>query len=237
MDYSAYLFDLYGTLVDIHTEPKTPSAWRNLALFYSRNGASWSPADIRNAYWTILSELVKQHPDPWYEPDLKTVLKKLFTVRGVSPSSHQIQAAAWELRKDTTTHLRLYAGAKDLLYALRKKSPVILLSNAQSLFTLPELELLGLTDCFNAVYLSSDYGIKKPSPLFFQKPLSDFGVDPSRSLMIGNDPVCDIGGASSVGMDTFYIRSALSPKEQKEHVPSTFSLSGMDLKRVLKMLS
>ena len=164
MNYSAYLFDLYGTLVDIHTEPKTPSAWRNLALFYTRNGARWNPADIRNAYWTILSELVKQHPDPWYEPDLKTVLKKLFTVRGVSPSSHQIQAAAWELRKDTTTHLRLYAGAKDLLYALRKKSPVILLSNAQSLFTRPEMEELGLTSYFEDIFISSEYGMKKPEP-------------------------------------------------------------------------
>ena len=55
--------------------------------------------------------------------------------------------------------------------------------------------------------------------------------------MIGNDPVCEIRGAASVGMDTFYIRSALSPKEEKEHIPSTFFLSGMDLKRVLKMLS
>lgn len=236
MTYSAYLFDLYGTLVDIHTEPKTPSAWRNLAFFYTQNGACWSSADIQRAYWSELSDMVRKHPDPFYEPDLSLVLKKLFTVCGVRPSLDQIRSAAWILRKGTTTHLRAYAGAHDLLRSLRSKGLVILLSNAQSLFTLPELDLLGFSGCFDALYISSDFGKKKPDPSFFRAPLSDFSLDPSRCLMIGNDPVCDIRGATAVGMDSFYIRSALSPKEQKEHVLPTFFLSGMDLKRVQKML-
>ena len=235
MDYSAYLFDLYGTLADIHTEPKTPSAWRNLALFYTRNGAAWKPAELQSAYWSALSELVKQHPDPCYEPDLKIVLKKLFLIQGLFPSSEQIQTAAWELRKDTTTHLRLYAGAKDLLYALRKKAPVILLSNAQSLFTLPELDLLGLADCFDAVYLSSDYGTKKPSPSFFRKPPSDFGLDPARCLMIGNDPICDIEAALAVGMDAYYIHSNLSPKGLNTK-KATYVMEGMDLKSLRRQI-
>ena len=236
MDYSAYLFDLYGTLADIHTEPKTPSAWRDLAFFYAQCGAEWSPSAIQSAYWSALDELFREHPDPCYEPDISRVLEKLFTLCNISPTSEQIRSAAWILRKGTTTHLRAYAGAHDLLRSLRSRGLVILLSNAQSLFTRPELDFLDFSDCFDAIYISSDFGKKKPDPSFFRKPMSDFGLDPSRCLMIGNDPVCDIRGAAAVGMDSFYIRSALSPKEQKEHVQSTFFLFGMDLKRVQKML-
>ena len=31
--YDNYIFDLYGTLVDIHTEENDPLVWKKLALF------------------------------------------------------------------------------------------------------------------------------------------------------------------------------------------------------------
>lgn len=34
MDYDTYVFDLYGTLVDIHTDEELPMVWEKLALFY-----------------------------------------------------------------------------------------------------------------------------------------------------------------------------------------------------------
>ena len=38
--YSNYVFDLYGTLVDIHTEENDPALWQKLALFYGYYDAS-----------------------------------------------------------------------------------------------------------------------------------------------------------------------------------------------------
>ena len=32
--YDNYIFDLYGTLADIHTEENDPLVWKKLALFY-----------------------------------------------------------------------------------------------------------------------------------------------------------------------------------------------------------
>ena len=34
MKYETYIFDLYGTLVDIHTEEEEKIVWEKLALFY-----------------------------------------------------------------------------------------------------------------------------------------------------------------------------------------------------------
>ena len=40
--YDNYIFDLYGTLVDIHTEENDPLVWKKLALFYGYYDADYS---------------------------------------------------------------------------------------------------------------------------------------------------------------------------------------------------
>ena len=35
MDYDNYVFDLYGTLVDIRTDENRKEVWKSLSLFYS----------------------------------------------------------------------------------------------------------------------------------------------------------------------------------------------------------
>ena len=56
--------------------------------------------------------------------------------------------------------------------------------------------------------------------------------------MVGNDPVCDIQGAAAVGMDTWYIRSGLSPADATPagDVPATYRQERMDLKKLRKAL-
>ena len=135
-------------------------------------------------------------------------------------------------RRAATCHIRLYAGAKELLSALRTRGRVILLSNAQSLFTRPELEMLGLADCFDGIYLSSEAGFKKPDPRFYRLALEREGLAPERCLMIGNDPVCDGQGARAVGMNTWVIRSGISPRGVREG----YDQEGMDLRRLSKIL-
>ena len=68
----------------------------------------------------------------------------------------------------TTTRLRLYDGVPAMLAMLRARGGrLYLLSNAQAIFTTCELRALGLEGAFDAVYLSSDYGCKKPDRRFF----------------------------------------------------------------------
>ena len=68
--------------------------------------------------------------------------------------------------------------------------------------------------------------------------------------MIGNDGISDIAGAKSVGLDTFYIHSNISPKLPEETVilpdgtekkrkvmpDADFVLDGMDMERVRELL-
>ncbi|MFR2512747.1 MAG: hypothetical protein ACLS9K_13090, partial [Lachnospira eligens] len=42
-NYKNYVFDLYGTLVDIHTDEEQELLWEKLALFYGYYDAVYEP--------------------------------------------------------------------------------------------------------------------------------------------------------------------------------------------------
>ena len=48
--YENYIFDLYGTLVDINTNEEKRRLWEKLALFYGYNGAAYKPKELKRAY-------------------------------------------------------------------------------------------------------------------------------------------------------------------------------------------
>lgn len=239
--YRAYLFDLYGTLVDIHTDEGRPKLWKDAAAYYTAHGAAYEADGLRAAYLRLCAAeteaLQALHPDALVEIELLRVFRALYTEKGLRPAETLLADTAWYFRCASTTHLRAYAGAGALLEALRAPGRrVILLSNAQSCFTRPELALLGLTKYFDRVYLSSEQGFRKPDPRFFRVPLEELGLPPEDCLMIGNDPGCDVGGAAAAGMDAVYIRSGLSPREAAAQAGAILSLDRMDLRALGRRL-
>lgn len=238
--YDAILFDLYGTLVHIHTDENQPSLWRRMAGFYASHGAGYAPRELRAAYLSAvraaeatLAGQARGIPGACPEIRLGPVFARLYADKGAAANEALIRETAWVFRRASTTHLRLYAGARDLLDGLRSRGrKVYLLSNAQALFTLPELEVLGLSNSFDGIYLSSEEGCKKPDPRFFRRLLDRERLDSSRCLMIGNDPICDGQGARNLGMDVWCIRSALSPRD----IPLRYDQQGMDLRALARHL-
>ena len=220
-NYETILFDLYGTLVDIHTDEGMKSLWRKTAEFYKDMGAEYSAGELKEEYFRLVTlhekEMSVGASDPHEahpEIELSEVFRELYINRGVKEVPDElIFETALVFRKASTTHIKLYAGVRELLQALRKAGKrVILLSNAQRIFTVPELKELGIYDRFDDIFISSDHGCKKPDKRFFMKPVHKYSLDPADCLMIGNDGVCDIKGAINSGMDAYYIHSALSPK-------------------------
>lgn len=53
--YDNYIFDLYGTLVDIHTEENDPLVWKKLALFYGYYDANYAPEELKERYAAIIA--------------------------------------------------------------------------------------------------------------------------------------------------------------------------------------
>ena len=239
MKYRHCIFDLYGTLVDIHTDEGSPALWQEMAAWYSRRGAAFYPEELHSAYLRAVAQAGGSAGGDGHEayPEirLELVFRQLFQERGVPADMEQAMQAGRRFRELSTEYIRLYDGAKELLGSLQERGcGVWLLSNAQSIFTSWELERLGLTECFDGIYLSSDCGVKKPDRRFFQTLLRERHIAPDTAVMIGNDGACDIQGARSVGLDTFYIRSNLSPDEPAPD--ADYVLEQMDLDRARGIL-
>ena len=219
--YNNYFFDLYGTLVDIRTDEQKLSLWRDLAEFYSLSGASYTPGEIRERYLALcaqeteaLAEACPMLGANHVEIELRNVFRRLFEEKGIAVTATQVEDTARLFRAlSFCSAPRLMEGAEKTLKGLRQRGAhLYLLSNAQSCFTVPELRRLNLLDgVFDGIFLSSDFGVKKPAPAFFHAALEKAGLPASEVLMVGNDPFADIRGADSIDMKSRYIHSWQSP--------------------------
>lgn len=239
--YQHCVFDLYGTLVDIHTDETTPRLWQDMSNWYRAYGANYAPEPLRDCYFRTVRQLEGSPPlrpdahEAHPEIKIETVFQQLFRLKGVDADLALAVETGQHFRRSSLDYIRLYDGATQLLKALRANGQgVWLLSNAQRIFTACELRSLGIEELFDGIYLSSDYGCKKPDSRFFGQLLTERGIDPASAIMIGNDGVCDIRGAQAVGLATLYIRSNLSPAEPLP--PADYILEEMDLRRVQRIL-
>ena len=212
MNYPNYIFDLYGTLLDIWTDEESPVLWERTALWYREQGALWHGAELRNRYLALCRQEQSRFSDPLAEIELRNVFGALFAEKGVEPESVLVEDTARFFRIFSIKKLELYPWVLPVFQRLRERgSRLYLLSNAQACFTEGELRGFGLSDAFDGVVLSSDAGVRKPSAKILQILLERYHLSVGDCLMVGNDPDADIGMASEAGMDSLYLKTATSP--------------------------
>ncbi len=218
MHFTDLVFDLYGTLVDIHTE-ENDLVWEKTALYFSYYGAYYTGAELKTDYTSAMTDresVLGQSYEMFPDVPIEGVFAALFRAKGIHVNADVLALNAAQLFRVTATdYIRVYSGVFEALDMLRKQGfRLWLLSNAQRSFTACELRHLGLEHQFDGVYLSSDYQCRKPDRRFFQALLDEHQLDPQRCLMIGNDRETDIAGAKSVGMATLYMHTNLTPGHQ-----------------------
>ncbi len=218
LKYQNYIFDLYGTLIDIHTDEEDKKLWKAVAKFYRKHGAFYFAGGLRRGY----EQFVKEELEKAEEIQVEKVFAKLYAQKSVEASEELVLETCRYFRDTSTEFLRLYEWSLPILETLKENGKKIyLLSNAQRSFTYHEMEKLGLVPYFDKIYISSDHGMKKPNPDFFNLLIDEEGLDVKESLMLGNDQGCDILGAQQVGMDTWYVHTNCSPG-YKETVKATY---------------
>lgn len=240
--YETYIFDLYGTLVDIRTDENKKELWDRLALFYSFYGADYTPDKLHLAYDRLTKEMSagkggirKDTHEAYPEIKIEEVFRALFQEKGVDADEVLARHAGQFFRILSMEHLKLYDGTEEMLSALRKRGKKIyLLSNAQQIFTEYEMNALKITPYFDGIFISSEHGCKKPDTEFFEKLIRTCNIDRKGAVMIGNDGVCDIEGAKKAELATVYIRTEISPKE--EFPEADYVLKEMDMKKLTEIL-
>ena len=194
-----FLFDLYGTLVDIRTDEQSERFWQSAARIFGTDAAR-----LRARYRALCSAPLPEG----VEIDLLEVFSALC---GEFSCPLPPGEAAEAFRAASREKLRLYEGVLPLLCGLKARGAgVYLLSNAQACFTRGELAMLGLDGAFDGIALSSELGWKKPSKRFFEGAFARFGLDPAQCIYVGNDLRDDVGGAHAAGMPCIYIQTEQS---------------------------
>lgn len=254
--YQNYIFDLYGTLVDIHTDEECIGVWEKLAFFYGYYNAHYTPCGLKAAYQRLVSkaeagqgcaaekEAGSSH-ESYPEIQIENVFRQLYTEKGVQPDQSLVCCSGQFFRVLSTDYIRLYDGVRGMLQRLKEKGRrIYLLSNAQKLFTEYELRLLDISRYFDGIALSSEQGIKKPDARFYRQLMDRYGLRAQESIMIGNDIACDIEGAANAGLDAHYVHSNLSPQADAEALRQNKPMaarvvsmqSKMDISVMCKML-
>ena len=219
-----YVFDLYGTLVDINTDEENMDVWEKLSLFYGYYKANYTKEELKQSYKDLikikelnlkatLEKDTKYPHEASPEINLTEVFLELYLKKGVTADEALAIHTGQFFRILTTKYLRLYEGTIDLLKDLKSLGKKIyLLSNAQRIFTEYEMHFLDITKYFDGILISSDYQTKKPDKRFFDILIDKYNINSSNTLFIGNDSKTDIFGAKSVGFSTYYVKSNISPQ-------------------------
>ena len=204
-----YIFDLYGTLIDIHTDEQSLSFWKKLCVYLNNRGYSYKEKELKELYLKLVYE--EEHEDKLYEIELMDVFKKI--------AAQYADEFSLYFRKASTDYIACFENTKKVLEYLKEEGKhIYLLSNAQACFTLPELKELGLYDYFDDIFISSSYHIKKPHPLFLEKLIEKHHLDKKQCVMIGNDFTTDIAIAKKVGITGVFLNTdGYSQEEMYSH--------------------
>ncbi len=237
--FQNYVFDLYGTLIDIHTDENNLLFWTKMAALLSCYGADYTPEQMQQKYFDLVHQqerkLAFEKKLNFPEIRIEYVFAKLIKQ---APKYHEtreqitncqeeeIAEGEWVrmfshvFRTLSRTKLAIYPHTAATLEELRRNgSHIFLLSNAQKQFTDAEIEITGIRKYMEAVYISSDMGMKKPQPEFLQQLLEEQKLNPSETVMVGNDFQSDIGSAAACGIHGIFLNTdKLSSTEMRARI-------------------
>jgi len=201
MSIEAIIFDLYGTLVDIWTDEDDLSVYYSLCKFLHYYGVFFEPEELAARYQESAAAHLLDHPGPCGEIDVFLVFEDILSA-GLrkSPERALVICLARLFRSLSTNRLGLFPDALPALEKLGTNYRLGLVSDAQWVFSEPEIRFLGLERYLETVVLSSRYFVRKPAPQIYSHALRAMKLQPSQALYVGNDPARDVPGPQAIGM-------------------------------------
>ncbi len=213
MKIAAILFDLYGTLVDIETDESDPRLYAVLSQFLTYYDIFLDPEELAARFQEVCLAHLLEHPGPFGEIDVFQVFEEILErARSRKVERSLVLFVARLFRSLSRQRFGLF---EDTLPALEQLQPVFrlgIVSDAQWVFSEPEIRMLKLEPFFETIVLSSRYFVRKPDPQIYAHALKALRLTPDQALYVGNDPQADVPGPQSLGMPVAVIdRAGLYP--------------------------
>jgi putative hydrolase of the HAD superfamily len=208
----AIFFDLYGTLIDILTDENDPWVYSTLSRYLSYRGIKIAPKELKKTYLEDIQSQLKQSNESYPEVDVYNIFSNMMHRYGnKSYSKSVIVDTAVLFRSLTMRRFEVFQGVYEVLMSLAEKYELALISDAQWVFTEPEMAMLGLTQFFKFTILSSRFGFKKPDGRLFDTAMKRLMIKSEESVYIGDNPPKDLIGAKKAGMKFILFRSEYKP--------------------------
>ncbi|HJV36901.1 HAD family hydrolase [Geomonas sp.] len=204
----AVIFDVYKTLLDNRTDEESLDSYAFLARWLAYHGVETDAPSLRGRYLELCTRESEEAGTLYPDFDISRVFASILL--DGEATSFDVEAKSREMallfRVLTTKWLAAYPGVHQLLTGLQGKVKLGIVSNAQAIFTDPELERFSLLHYFDSVVYSSAAGVRKPDPGIFLKGLHALGVQPEAAVYVGDNLFDDVYGAGAVGMKTIWLR-------------------------------
>lgn len=196
----AVLFDVYGTLVDIHTNEHRDDAFESLSRFLEYRRVFIPGRELKELYFDHINQQIARSRERHPEVDVTRAFGNVLRERGRTTDRYLTMITAQLYRSLSRERLRLFDDTFWTLNEFRKQYRLGIVTDAQRLFCKPELRTLRLENFFDALVISSDYGFRKPDPRLFYIALAALDVPASEAAYIGNKYETDLVGAKEAGL-------------------------------------
>jgi len=99
-----------------------------------------------------------------------------------------------------------------------------------------KIDHLGLRTVTKCIFVSDEFGCRKPDPVIFRAAASCLNVPCEEILFAGDNPAADIGGAHAVGMTTAWLHRGIDWPVEITDVQPDFRIASLaDLLTILSL--
>jgi len=229
MGYEAVVFDFYGTLAE------SDGSGLRVADVVTEHGFELTD-DIARRYWQDGLDGI-EHPEPsesrehyraWQAERLHSLLGEC----GIG--AHDAEVMVARLRADDASpKMVAYADSAIVLERLRALGVRVAVCSNWDWDLAEAIDEAGLGEHFELLVSSAWVGARKPHPRIYRHTLDALGVDPQRTLFVGDTWNCDVDGPLVHGLRPVYVRRAhrepdhTAPGEIPAHVVALPDLHGI----------
>ena len=227
MSIKGIIFDVNGTLIDIHTNEWHDDVYRVMSNLLSYQGVELNPEVIKDLFFRIIKEQRVASGERQPEFDAIGVFREIvaqhatdFTRALPHEKREQLPRFLAEVhRAASRVRLKLYPGVEETIQQLHAYYALSIVSDAQSAYALPELNAVGLSGYFDPIIVSGDVGYRKPDERLFEAALSAMKLAPAEVVFVGNDLYRDVHGPQKLGIKTVFFKSSDMTQEKEGVTP------------------
>jgi putative hydrolase of the HAD superfamily len=227
MSIKGIIFDVNGTLIDIHTNEWHDDVNRVISNLLSYQGVELSPEVVKDLFFRTIKEQKIASGERQPEFDVVEVFRQIITQQATDFTRALSQEKREQLprllaevhRAASRFQLQLYPGVLGTIAQLHTRFVLAVVSDAQSAYAVPELNIVGLLGYFDPIIVSGDYGFRKPDVRLFEAALNRMKLNCSEVLFVGNDLYRDVHGPQKLGIKTVFFKSGESKPDKEQATP------------------